>query len=368
MTVDNQPRQQAKLPISLCLKINEFLAPDQWPRFLHRVPEGGPVTYQLFGGEGAAEFLAPYTPEDVCVGGTEDLDAAETEQQLVQIAEEEASSKPSVQATASNIETRDKRGQDHIAEHEKSKPAISQAPIAQETQQIQTDNDAAIAAQLQQDEENGTASTPNASCQSSLMQDAGSRTDGQMKELLKGLQMPHIVRKSRTHGQHNCLIDSILLALQDKQYINPLEVDERAAVCSSIRRHLIDHHGVEPPAPDGRHSYLSHEDSFDAICNQLRGEHPNIWLDDVDVTRLSIVAVVFDRFQRRQLYDESGTWSAELEDVNEPVVSTPLNATGELTEVCIQLYCNTLADDHGTPYHYEWISVEAGRSEEEDAA
>ena len=65
MTVDNQPRQQAKLPVSLCLKINEFLAPDQWPRFLHRVPEGGPVTYQLFGGEGAAEFLAPYTPEDV---------------------------------------------------------------------------------------------------------------------------------------------------------------------------------------------------------------------------------------------------------------------------------------------------------------
>ena len=29
VTVDNQPRQQAKLPISLCLKINEFLAPDQ---------------------------------------------------------------------------------------------------------------------------------------------------------------------------------------------------------------------------------------------------------------------------------------------------------------------------------------------------
>ena len=236
----------------------------------------------------------------------------------------------------------------------------------EEAQQIQTDNDAANGAQLQKDKENGTASTPNASCQGSLMQDTGSRTDAQMKELLKGLQVPHIVRKSRTHWQHNCLIDSILLALQDKQYINSLEVDERAAVCSSIRRHLIDHHGVEPQAPDGRHSYLSHEDSFGAICNQLRGEHPNIWLDDVDVTRLSIVAVVFDRFQRRQLYDESGTWSAELEVVNEPVVSTPLNASGELTEVCIQLYCNTLADDHGTPYHYEWISVEAGR--EEDAA
>lgn len=233
---------------------------------------------------------------------------------------------------------------------------------------LETGIDALLAAQLQKEEgeAHGRVDTQNAPCQGSLTQETGSRTDGQMKELLKGLQVPHIVRKSKTHGQLNCLIDSILLALQDKQYIKPLAVDERAAICSSIRRHLIDHHGVEPQAPDGRHSYLSHEDSFGAICNQLRGEHPNIWLDDVDVTRLSIVAVVFDRFQRRQLYDESGAWSAELEDVNAPVVSTPLNASGELTEVCIQLYCNTLADDHGTPYHYEWISVEADRSEEEE--
>ena len=64
-----------------------------------------------------------------------------------------------------------------------------------------------------------TASTPNASCQGSSMQETGSRTDGQMKDLLNRPQVPHIVRKSRTHGRQNCLIDSILLTLQDKQYI-----------------------------------------------------------------------------------------------------------------------------------------------------
>ena len=187
-----------------------------------------------------------------------------------------------------------------------------------------------------------------------------------MKELLKTLQVPHFVRESMTHGQHNCLMDSILLALQDKQHIKPLTVHERAAICSSIRRHLIEHHGIEPEAPDGSHSYLSHEDSFDAICNQLRNEHPNIWCDHIDVTRLSIAAVVFDRFHRQQLYDDSGAWTAEMEELNAPVVSRPLNASGELDEVWIQLYCNTQDDEHGTPYHYEWISSEADRKEEEE--
>ena len=232
---------------------------------------------------------------------------------------------------------------------------------------IQTDNDALIAAQLQQEEEEqdarGRASSTNPSGQGSLRR---SRTDDEMKELLKTLQVPHFVRESMTHGQHNCLMDSILLALQNKQHIKPLEAHERAAICSSIRRHLIEHHGIEPEAPDGSHSYLSHEDSFDAICNQLRNEHPNIWCDHIDVTRLSITAVVFDRFQRQQLYDDSGAWAAEMEELNAPVVSRPLNAAGELDEVWIQLYCNTHDDEHGTPYHYEWISSEADRKEEEE--
>ena len=63
------------------------------------MPEGGPVTYPLFGGEGAAEFLAPHTPEDVCVGGPASLDAAK----IVQIDKEEASPAP-VSAPAANVE------------------------------------------------------------------------------------------------------------------------------------------------------------------------------------------------------------------------------------------------------------------------
>ena len=265
------------------------------------------MTYPFFGSEGKAEFLAPFTPEDVCVGG----------------------------------------------------PGIAQ-------QRAQELNDASIAASLQQEEEEeacGRASAANPSARGSLRR---SRTDDEMKELLKTLQVPHFVRESKTHGQHNCLMDSILLALQDKQHIKPLAVHERAAICSSIRRHLIEHHGIEPEAPDGSHSYLSHEDSFDAICNQLRNEHPNIWCDHIDVTRLSIAAVVFDRFQRQQLYDDSGAWAAEMEELNAPVVSRPLNASGELDEVWIQLYCNTHEDEHGTPYHYEWVSSEADRKEGEE--
>ena len=224
--------------------------------------------------------------------------------------------------------------------------------------------DAFIAAQLQQQEEeaHGRAGAPNASGQSSLRR---SRTDSEMKEVLKTLQVPPYVRKSNTHGKNNCLIDSILLALQDKDYIKPLEVYERAAVCGSIRRHLIEHHGVAPESPDGSQSYLSHEDSFDAICQQLRSEHPNIWLDGVDAIRLPIIALIYDRFQRQQLYDSSGAGDGEMDEVA-PVVSMPLSASDYLPEVHIQLYCNTHDDAYGTPYHYEWISLAEEANEEEE--
>ena len=319
-SVDAPARQQAKLPVSACLKINEYLAPDRCPELLHRVPEGGPVTYPLFGGEGAAEFLAPLTPEDVRVGGP---DQGESDQQFDELS-----------------------------------TAVQEAPAA-----IETSMDASIAAQRQKEEHAlGRTSTTDTSGQGSLNT---SRTDAEMKELMKTFHVPHFVRESMTHGQNNCLLDSILLALQDRKHIKPLEVHERARICSSIRRHLIEHHGIESEAPDGSHSYLSHEDSFDAICNQLRNEHSNIWSDGIDVKRLSITAVVFDRFHRQPLYDSSGAWTGELQEMNAPIVSKPPNASGELDEMLIQLYCNTHDDDYGTPYHYEWISVEADRKEEE---
>ena len=136
---------------------------------LHRVPEGGPVTYPFFGSEGKAEFLAPFTPEDVCVGGQ---DRCGSDQQFDQ-------------------------------------PGIAE-PKAQER------NDAALAARLQQqelDEAHASDSGPIASGQDSLRR---TRTDNDMKELLKTLQVPHYVRKSRTHGQNNCLIDSTFAGIAKK--------------------------------------------------------------------------------------------------------------------------------------------------------
>ena len=278
------------------------------------------MTYPFFGSEGKAEFLAPFTPEDVCVGGQ---DRCGSDQQFDQ-------------------------------------PGIAE-PKAQER------NDAALAARLQQqdlDEAHASDGAPTASGQDSLRR---TRTDNDMKELLKTLQVPHYVRKSKTHGQNNCLIDSILLALQEQKQIKPLGVDGRAAVCSSVRRSLIEHHGVAPESPEEGQTYLSHDESFDDICTRLRIDHPDIWFENIDPHRLPIIAVVFDRSQRRQVYDARGEWAGEIpDDLTEPVVSEPLVESDKLPEVYIRLYCNTHDDAHCTPYHYEWISCrDEGNSEDE---
>ena len=167
-----------------------------------------------------------------------------------------------------------------------------------------------------------------------------------MKELLRALPTPHHVQQSRAHGENNCFIDGILLALIDQGCVRPLDLEERRAICSAIRLHLIEHHGVEPPARDGRHSFLPHEDHFKAIGDQLC---------DVDCSKLSIAAVVFDRFHRRQLFNDVGELLGELPEAHPPVFS-PAPQAEQGQEVLIQLYCNTADDSHGTPYHYEWLS------------
>lgn len=95
-----------------------------------------------------------------------------------------------------------------------------------------------IAAQLQKDarETHESDNAPAMSGQGSLR----SRTDEEMKLLLQTLQVSRFVCESRTHGQHNCLIGSILLALQDKKQFKPLEVHERTAICSSMPRSMDD--------------------------------------------------------------------------------------------------------------------------------
>jgi hypothetical protein len=49
--------EEARLPVPLCVLINTYLASCMCPALLHRVPEGGPVTYPLIGGAGAQDFL-----------------------------------------------------------------------------------------------------------------------------------------------------------------------------------------------------------------------------------------------------------------------------------------------------------------------
>ena len=46
----------ASLPVNVCLEINSYLAPAAATELLHRLPEGGPVTYCMFGKDGVGEF------------------------------------------------------------------------------------------------------------------------------------------------------------------------------------------------------------------------------------------------------------------------------------------------------------------------
>ena len=50
-----------KLPADICIAINRYLAPDFSPRLLHRVAEGGPVTYVFLGHDNARIFLALFS-------------------------------------------------------------------------------------------------------------------------------------------------------------------------------------------------------------------------------------------------------------------------------------------------------------------
>jgi len=145
------------------------------------------------------------------------------------------------------------------------------------------------------------------------------RGEEAMKQLLaEAMAPPHLVRSSSAHGANNCLTDSILLALAAQGLTQILTPEERAAVCDRVRVHLETCHGVpaEYPAP-----FLSHEDHFDAICQFLRSDDPDLWSPAVVPSKLSITAVVFDRFHRQILQDVHGSMS-ELPDTHLPVPSS----------------------------------------------
>jgi len=53
--------QVSRLPAEICIAINRYLAPEFSPHTLHRVAEGGPVTYVFLGREHAHSFLALFS-------------------------------------------------------------------------------------------------------------------------------------------------------------------------------------------------------------------------------------------------------------------------------------------------------------------
>ena len=53
-------REPPRLPVLVCLAINGYLAPQATPHLLHRVAEGGPVTYVFLGHSNAMSFLAHF--------------------------------------------------------------------------------------------------------------------------------------------------------------------------------------------------------------------------------------------------------------------------------------------------------------------
>ena len=110
----------------------------------------------------------------------------------------------------------------------------------QKQQSVQGATDVAITAQLREEERYAADDAVCVPGQASQIAGAGVRTDNEMKELLRTLSTPHFVHASMTHGQHNCLIDSMLLALEAQSKVKTLSVEDRAAVCSAVRSHLIE--------------------------------------------------------------------------------------------------------------------------------
>ena len=130
----------------------------------------------------------------------------------------------------------------------------------------------------------------------------------------------------------NCLIDSILLALQEQKQIKPLKVDDRAAVCSSVRRNLIEHHGVAPESPEEGQAYLSHEGSFHDICTRLRIDHPDIWFEDIDPHRLRLflALLILDRLPALRQHEDV-LWSMPVLASSLCMDALPVSM---LTQVC----------------------------------
>ena len=168
-----------------------------------------------------------------------------------------------------------------------------------------------------------------------------------MRVLLASLQSPLTVQPSKHHDRNDCLTDSILLAMVDKQLIQPLELQERNLLCEIVRSYLVHDYGLSPCSDP--YPFLSHDQHFHPICHILRQILGSKWIQKASHT--SLTCVVLDRFNRAVMTDDGGM--SEIPETNPVHSGAPEK---ESASFLITLYCNT--DSNGDGWHYEWIRAE----------
>ena len=152
------------------------------------------------------------------------------------------------------------------------------------------------------------------------------------------------VRPSSTHGANNCLIDSLLLALQHAGVVRAeVDVGDRALICARLRRHLVMEHGENP---DG---YLAHDRVLPQIFQHLRDTEKAVFVDAAHAQSIALTVTVVDRFTCRD------------DLVPTDPVLVPSVAGLEPSHMQVQLYACT--DRHGIGYHYEWVEPVDGSAD-----
>jgi hypothetical protein len=87
---------------------------------------------------------------------------------------------------------------------------------------------------------------------------------------LANLQMPLHHRTSTSHGENNCLIESVLQTLMDKELIHEMTTGCRKTLCAQIRTHLELARLAPPSVPGQGKPYLAHDTCCPAVLQFLR--------------------------------------------------------------------------------------------------
>ena len=179
------------------------------------------------------------------------------------------------------------------------------------------------------------------------------RSDTETKALLSTLTPPHVVHETQTYGRNDCLIDSILCALEHETVLRDHTRAERNKLCQLCRASLVS----QGLTAGDRFDFLSHDAHFVHICEWLQShvvEHHRGEKWD-RVHRVSVL--VWDRYNRALVHNRDGT-TTEIAETNAVSLQWSIGAAipSWSTDIVVQLYCNSNdAQPHG--YHYEWMSV-----------